>query len=189
MATAIKSTSDSRLDRASWLEEALVVLAREGSAGITIRCLCERLGVTTGSFYWHFKNREEFIRAMVDFWVDTDTESAAHRTSREPGGPHAQLLTLMEILATEDRGRYDLPMRIWAIENKYVAAAVWKVDKRRKAVVKGLFAAMGFTGQELDTRAEVFVVYHSMKSSIYPNQSKQTRLKAVKYLHTWFTRP
>ena len=47
---------------------AMQLLAETGGSRITIDSLVARLGVTKGSFYWHFQDRAEFIRSLVDYW-------------------------------------------------------------------------------------------------------------------------
>ena len=52
--------SISRLNKNSWLALALDVLAQEGRAKIQIEYLAKKLGVTKGSFYAHFQDRNNF---------------------------------------------------------------------------------------------------------------------------------
>jgi len=178
-----------RIDRDQWLAEALEVLSREGNARITVRNISESLGVTTGSFYWHFENREDFVDAIVDFWDKAFTEKVAHRIRRSPAEPREQLLELMKVLTEENLGRYDIAVRAWATHDNKVAKAVRKVDRQRFETVRGLFAAMGFVEPELDMRTRTFVVFFSLESAVYTKQSKRARLAAVESRHIWFTRP
>ena len=181
--------SKGRIDRGRWLSEALEVLAREGKARITVRNISESLGVTTGSFYWHFENREDFVDAIVDFWDKAFTDKVAQRIRRSPAEPREQLLELMKVLTEENLGRYDVAVRAWATHDNKVAKAVRKVDRQRFETVRGLFAAMGFVEPELDMRARTFVVFYSLESAVYPKLSKKARLTAVESRHAWFTRP
>ena len=63
-----------RFDRERWLEAALEVLAREGQAKLEVVHLAAQLGVTKGSFYHHFKNRDDFVRSLTAYWSDVFTE-------------------------------------------------------------------------------------------------------------------
>ena len=47
-----------RHKREDWLEQGLAVLVQAGVEALTIDGMCQRLGVTKGSFYYHFQNRE-----------------------------------------------------------------------------------------------------------------------------------
>lgn len=182
-----KSLPD-RFDRQTWLAQALNVLAREGNTRITVRHISETLGVTTGSFYWHFKNRSEFVRSIIDYWNEVYTEKVAEHLMSVSGGPRAQLLELMKFITREDMARHDIAIRAWAAQDINVARAVKKVDQRRFEIVRSLFAAMGFEGAELDMRSRIFIVYHSLDLAVYPRQSKKARLEALERRHAWFTR-
>jgi AcrR family transcriptional regulator len=56
-----KKQKVSRRDRTQWLEAALKVVARDGGARLRIDTLVNELGVTKGSFYWHFSGRDGVI--------------------------------------------------------------------------------------------------------------------------------
>ena len=63
-ATVLKKPGSNRLKPEDWLRAALVLLGETGDPkAIRIEVLCERLGVTKGSFYWHFKGRAGLIDA------------------------------------------------------------------------------------------------------------------------------
>ena len=71
-----------RLDKRDWLDAALAELAGGGINAVAIEKLAARLGVTRGSFYHHFHNREQLLREMLDYWaehwtVDIRSEIAA----------------------------------------------------------------------------------------------------------------
>lgn len=180
---------NSRYDREKWLEAALEILSSEGSARLTVRHLAESLGVTTGSFYWHFKDRDDFIRGIVEYWMERCTASVARQIAEASLNPSDQLLRLMQIITDEDVGIYDVPIRAWAAHNPKVARAVGEVDQIRYGAVRGIFAAMGFEDPELDMRTRTFVVYHSMEAGFYAKLPKEERLKAIEGRHAWFTRP
>ena len=59
-----------QLDRENWIDGAIDVLAREGLSGLRIEVLAKRYGVTKGSFYWHFKDRQDLLTAMLSHWKE-----------------------------------------------------------------------------------------------------------------------
>ncbi|HEY3494723.1 MAG TPA: TetR/AcrR family transcriptional regulator [Polyangiaceae bacterium] len=59
-----------RLSRGDWVEGALHALAEGGLPALGVEALAERLGVTKGSFYWHFQDSEELLRAVVERWEE-----------------------------------------------------------------------------------------------------------------------
>ena len=58
-----------RLDRQDWLDAALTALLEGGIAGVTMERLAVGLGVTRGSFYYHFRDRAELLDELLDYWV------------------------------------------------------------------------------------------------------------------------
>jgi AcrR family transcriptional regulator len=61
-------TTSERLTPENWLETGLNLLATEGEKALTIERLCQVSSRTKGSFYHHFKNRDEFITALLEYW-------------------------------------------------------------------------------------------------------------------------
>jgi AcrR family transcriptional regulator len=49
-----RSTAGNRLGLDDWIQAGYALLAEEGIQALKIDRLCDRLGVTKGSFYWHF---------------------------------------------------------------------------------------------------------------------------------------
>ncbi len=178
-----------RLSRPAWLALALDTLAKEGKAKLRIDQLCRSLGVTKGSFYWHFTDRDDFVRNLLDYWANDFTARVVERVSRSPGDAKARLFTLMQILHREESAKYDIAMRAWGAQEPSVARAVRKVDQLRFTYVRSLFAEMGFRGRELEMRTRIFVCYHSLEFGLFLKESKEERLKSLKRRHKFFTSP
>jgi len=60
--------SPERLDREAWVRAGLDALERGGAAAVSAAALARSLGVTRGSFYWHFDSRDELLRAVLEAW-------------------------------------------------------------------------------------------------------------------------
>ena len=57
-----------RLSADDWVDAALQLVAEEGLGRLAIEPLALRLGVTKGSFYWHFRSRNALIDALLERW-------------------------------------------------------------------------------------------------------------------------
>ena len=57
-----------RLGPDDWAEEALRALASGGLKALSVQGLARRLGVTKGSFYWHFKSRDQLLDSALKLW-------------------------------------------------------------------------------------------------------------------------
>ena len=74
MATATATAPlRSQLTPESWIDAATDVLVDQGIDHVRVDVLATRLGVTRGSFYWHFKDREELLRSVLKAWRERAT--------------------------------------------------------------------------------------------------------------------
>jgi AcrR family transcriptional regulator len=103
------------LSRVEWLENALNAASRTGGAKLRIDSLAKEVGVTKGSFYWHFKNRDDFVRSLIDYWHERYTLKVSDYLDVYEGSAKEKLHKLMEMVFVEQLTRHDLAIRSWAI--------------------------------------------------------------------------
>src|ERR1700760_63171 len=63
-----------RLSAADWEQGALDLIATHGVGAVAVESLAKQLGVTKGSFYWHFPTREALLKAAIDRWEKQSTD-------------------------------------------------------------------------------------------------------------------
>jgi len=73
--TADPRADRTRLSSADWEAGALDLLAEQGVTAVAVEPLARRLGVTKGSFYWHFPSREALLKAALERWEKLDEET------------------------------------------------------------------------------------------------------------------
>jgi AcrR family transcriptional regulator len=56
------------LRQQDWIEAAIDELSTKGLDGLAVEPLARRLQVSKGSFYWHFRDRQELLEAVLDYW-------------------------------------------------------------------------------------------------------------------------
>src|SRR5580658_9384706 len=86
-----------RTPRGKWIEHGLRALAAGGPEAVRIESLAEGLGVTRGSFYWHFRDRQALLEEMLDRWEKSTTEDLLARLDREGGDAYAKLRRLLAL--------------------------------------------------------------------------------------------
>ena len=145
--------------KSQWTQAGLEALRKGGVAGVRVERLAEDIGLTKGSFYWHFRGRGELLEALLDFWAREMTEAEFERISEVKGGLVPRLLTLAEDVLDKGMGRYDPAVRAWARADRKVAAAVAQVDRRRVRALTGFFEEGGFAPAEARTRARLFYTF------------------------------
>ncbi len=72
-ATGKERLGEPTLTASDWAEAALQLIAEQGLGALTVSTLAARLGVTKGSFYWHFAGRAELLAAALARWEQRAT--------------------------------------------------------------------------------------------------------------------
>lgn len=145
--------------RAQWLSAGLDALRTGGAAAVRVERLATRLGITKGSFYWHFRNRDELLEALLEHWAREMTDAEFERVQSMGGGLRERLRALAEDVLEKGMGRYDPAIRSWARQDRKVAAAVAQVDRRRVCALTGFFEQGGFGAGEARVRARLFYAF------------------------------
>ena len=177
-----------RLSRQDWLKNALTVLSMNGQAGLRIQALSAALGVSRGSFYWHFKDRDEFIHALLDYWYEEYTASAPAAVGRDSGSAEERLARLMRLVHDHNLTRHDLTIRSLATLNPQFARIVKKADRFRLNFVESLFIEMGFAENELAVRTRACVAYLTVEHDMFDNLDEKHRPDLVDSFHAFLVR-
>lgn len=125
---------------AAWLEAGLGILIEVGADHLTIENLCQKLGVTKGSFYHHFKNRQYYQEALLGYWEATCTQDLISKSQRE-GTPleRLRLLTRYSMALPMD---LEIAMRAWALRDPQARATQEQVDSLRLRYMEELYGAI-----------------------------------------------
>jgi AcrR family transcriptional regulator len=136
-----------------WIELGFTLLAGEGLSGIKIDRLCARMGVTKGSFYWHFTDLQSYMEALAERWgVVRDSARAAFR-ELERLDPPERLRRMTEVLADPRQWTLERAVREWARSDPAVAERVRKSDRWVNRAVLRAFVDAGFSGADAEVRA------------------------------------
>mgnify|MGYP001818805485 CR=1 FL=1 len=176
-----------RMDIETWLESALEALATKGPQVLAVEKLCRQLGVSRGSFYWHFKNRAEFVQRLAEFWDARFTRAIRDIVAAAPVGPAERLMLLIDTIQDLDIIRFDVPIRAWANTEPLAAEVVKQSDATRYRFVRSQFEELGFSGDELEMRTRTFVVFHSLDNSFTLEESAKARKRRRKLRHRLLT--
>lgn len=140
-----------RKSREAWIEAAVEVLGQRGVEAVRVEPLARRLGVTKGSFYWHFADRAELLEAILQTWSARGTDAFIERVEAEGGDPRARLRRLWA-LTSKDALAPELAIRDWARHDPEVAARVDDVDTRRLTYLRELLRALPLPRAEAEAR-------------------------------------
>ena len=153
----------SRLDRQAWIDAAYRLLAAEGVERVRVLPLARSLGVTRGSFYWHFQSRHQLLDALVALWESKNTRAVVEAVTRPAEDLPERFLHIARCWLDQSiyDPRLDIAMRDWARRDKRILDLVHKADEARIAAFARIFAAEGETPRMAFIRARV-VYYMQM---------------------------
>ena len=140
-----------------WFELALNALSKRGVAGVKVENLAQSLGISRAGFYWHFKNRDDLLHQLLEYWVHEQTEKITADPALLALEPTARLIEAAEMITKHHLGRYDIAIRQWALTDAETDRMVQKVNRIRLDFARGAFRELNFTGDDLEMRAMLFV--------------------------------
>ena len=177
------AVSEPSLKRSDWIRAALALLIEEGIDAVRITRLAEGLGVTRGSFYWHFENRDDLFTALMDHWERTNTAAVLSAVDDTPSLEEG-VLSLFDAWLDTTRfdPRLDSAMRDWARRSEPVRAAVENADTARIDAITDMFSAHGDTSDAL-IRARI--IYFT-QVGYYALGIDETLVQRFEFLESYF---
>jgi AcrR family transcriptional regulator len=171
-----------RVSKDEWLAVALEVLEESGVESVKIDRLARRVGVAKSGFYWHFRDRQELLDAMLEFWVREYTAVVAKSPGINTMPPAERLLAINEAVLDFDLNRYDLAIAAWARFDENVAEQLRHSTDMRMEIVGKAFRELGFRGDDLEMRTRLFVCYVSNEAIMFGPRSsaKERRIRALR---------
>ncbi|MGB8406086.1 MAG: TetR/AcrR family transcriptional regulator [Mycobacterium sp.] len=147
--------SGGRLNLDDWFSAGYAILAEEGIKSLKIDRLCARLGVTKGSFYWHFENMPSYRTALVGAWGELRDQDRVSFDALSEITPRERLSAMMNSLMSPRHWTLERAMREWARSDGDVAASVRDADRRLLRAVRQAYLDFGFAEDEAGLRADV----------------------------------
>jgi AcrR family transcriptional regulator len=187
---------DSEIDRSRasltperWTEAATEVLVDHGIDSVRVDVLARTLKVTRGSFYWHFRDREDLLRAVLQAWRAHATEQLTRRLESAHADPREQIRDLISLpfrgRAAVRAARIELAIRAWARRDDMARAFVDEADAARIGYIAQVFSSLGFAVVEARSRAFLLYSYELAESLLSAQGSaaqRQERARLVEQL-------
>lgn len=144
-----------------WIEAATEVLVEHGIDSVRVDMLAHQLKVTRGSFYWHFRDREDLLRRLLQAWRERATEQLTARLESAHTDPAEQLRDVISLpfrgRAAQRAARIELSLRAWARRDAMARQVVDEADASRIGYIAQIFSSLGFPIAE--ARARAFLLY------------------------------
>ena len=152
-----------RLRREDWIDGAIGLLSDAGVEALGVNALAERLKVTKGSFYWHFRDRDALLDAVVDTWRRRTTSEIEAFIRESVGSPTGRLRRLVRIAISPrlevPGGPLEMTLRDWARRDARIDEIVREVDERRLSFLENLYREAGADRAESRSLAVLHMSY------------------------------
>ncbi|MGJ4999165.1 TetR/AcrR family transcriptional regulator [Bradyrhizobium sp. HKCCYLS3077] len=163
-----------QLSAQDWLDQGLKLLASKGFTALKAEPMAKVMGVSRGSFYWHFADVAAFHSELLKHWRDIAAEQIIIGVEASAGDEPVIAVLLRRTLAT--RLTLERAVRSWAATSPVARQAVQAIDKRRLGYIEGLLAAQRLPAAIVQARAQVlywaFLGYALSERQLPPEQQQ-----------------
>jgi len=142
-----------QLSAKDWLDQGLRTLIRSGFTALKAEPLAKAMGVSRGSFYWHFASLAAFHAAILAHWRDIAAEQIIANVEAASANDNPLALLLRRVFG--ERLTLERAIRSWASVDPKARAAVQAIDKRRLSYVESLLRANGLSPGAARARAQI----------------------------------
>jgi AcrR family transcriptional regulator len=178
------------LSQEKWLQLAMNAMENDCKCKFSLDSLIKAMPVSKGSFYWHFKNREDFLFALVDYWGRTDTSTVIGALAALPEDTSAEkkLWEMMCLIDEMKMNSHELLIRSLGFEFPELMPAIVEIDKKRYEQVKRIFVDLGFDGEQLEMRTRAFITSTMLDKHVLPELDPVKQERRLRLRHEFFIR-
>lgn len=180
----------STLTREDWIQAAQRILIKGGIDNVRVDNLAKELKITRGSFYYHFKSRDELLQSLLANWRARATEEIIQLLSNTHSTPHDRLKHLLSLPFTwapaREMAAYEIAIRAWARRDPLARQAMDEVDNHRLRFKENLLIQMGYETQQAQDIAMLMYAYLLSIALVLPSSSCQERYEQhLRIIQQW----
>lgn len=172
-----------RLTEGAWIQAAFRHIARNNVDDIRVEELARELGVTKGSFYWHFRNRQHLVERVLNHWMERATLQVTRWARAEETAGADSLRRLLSLPATTPPDKHgadvEIAIRSWARREELAARTVREVDAIRRDFFVELMTELGFSGEDAQRRAAAAQSFMLGEALLHKETGRDERLAIV----------
>lgn len=143
-----------RLSAEDWELGALELIAEQGVGALAVEALARRLGVTKGSFYWHFRTRETLLQAALERWERYQEQDVLARIESITE-PHQRLRELFHRVARENQPARVYAALLKALDHPLVVPLMARVSGQRVDFLTRAYREAGLAESDAVNRARL----------------------------------
>jgi len=142
-----------QLSAKDWLDQGLKTLAKNGFTALKAEPLAKAMGVSRGSFYWHFADIGAFHSAILKYWREVAAEQVI--AGLEAASKDRDAVALLLRRAFSSTPALENAVRTWATVDPVARAAVQAIDQRRLRYIEVLLRRSGLSDDVARARAQI----------------------------------
>ena len=172
-----------RLSREDWLDAAFKAVVEGGFDNVRVLVIADALGVTRGSFYWHFTDHADLISSLLARWrkreIDLDQSLQAEATD----DPQADLERLLDAALAHagsdlENMRFELALRGLGRRDPAVATMLVEIDQLRMRLFEHKFTRLTGNSKTASDLAALFYLaiagsHQALSRPTSPPQAKE----------------
>ncbi|KKI20862.1 TetR/AcrR family transcriptional regulator [Sphingomonas sp. ABOLG] len=136
-----------------WLEAGQSLLRRGGLRALKLRPLAEELKVSTGSFYHHFRDFDDYQGKLAAYFAEDQVSDLIAALERATPEPIDRIRLLGQTVRRRGSSRIAVAMRAWAESDPRARVAVERHDELMLDFLARNLMATGFSREEAEIRA------------------------------------
>jgi AcrR family transcriptional regulator len=169
-----------QLSAKDWLDQGLKTLATSGFTALKAEPLAKAMGVSRGSFYWHFTDIGAFHAAILKHWREVAAEQIIAGLEAAAGNQDPLELLLHRTFGS--KLMLEKAVRSWAAVDPVARNAVEATDRRRLGYVENLISASGLRPEIVRARAQILYwafLGYALSDKPLPRARQQTVLEEL----------
>jgi AcrR family transcriptional regulator len=142
------------LSAADWERAALDLIAELGMQALAIEPLARRMGITKGSFYWHFSSREALLERALLRWEEHDSRNL-NASLGEIDHPRDRLISFFRRVGKEKLTHEVFSELCSAAAHPQVEPVLERVANRRMAHLSVAYEELGMAADKARHQARL----------------------------------
>ncbi|WP_051217348.1 TetR/AcrR family transcriptional regulator [Paenibacillus assamensis] len=143
-----------------WIEIGMRQFAQSGVNGLVIEKMSSELGCSKSSFYWYFKNRDEYIARLIDRWVELSTEQVILSSSGPEKVEDQITKMLIEMFSVTRKGDFLFYLRKLSEEVPAFFTVLETIEQTRMSYAAELFRKVGMDPEVAEQKSHILYHYY-----------------------------
>jgi AcrR family transcriptional regulator len=169
-----------QLSARDWVDQGVTTLATRGFSALKAEPLAKAMGVSRGSFYWHFADIDAFHAAILKAWREVAAEAIISDIEAASAGDDSLAIMLRRVFS--EKLALERAVRNWAAFNAAARGAVQAIDRRRLDYVEGLIEARGVASELARARAQILYwafLGYALSDKTLPRAPRETVIEEL----------